>query len=305
MCSPTRASLLTGRNAHAVGMGAIAEWSCGFPGYEGQITHRAATLAEILRDQGYNTMCVGKWHLTPLEAMNAAGPMDQWPTGRGFERWYGFHGALGDQWYPEMFEDNHVVDPPLEPDAHLSEMLVDRTIQNIKDQKSIFPDRPFFMYLAFRACHWPHHVPESYLNKYRGRYTDGWDTIRQARYRRQKELGVIPDNTELTPRNPGVPEWESLNKDQQRFAARLMEAYAGFLEHTDAQVGRVLNFLKDNALFDNTLVVVISDNGATAEGGETGSVNHRRHVFIERKTIPPCRGCSAHHFRPFGNQIAV
>jgi arylsulfatase A-like enzyme len=285
MCSPTRASLLTGRNSHAVGMGAIAEWSCGFPGYEGQITHRAATLAEILRDQGYNTMCVGKWHLTPLEAMNAAGPMDQWPTGRGFERWYGFHGALGDQWYPEMFEDNHVVDAPLKTGAHLSEMLADRTIQNIKDQNSISPDRPFFMYLAFGACHWPHHVPASYLNKYKGRYADGWDVIRQARYRRQKELEIISETTELAPRNPGVPDWKSLKKDQQRFAARLMEAYAGFLEHTDAQIGRVLNFLKDAALFDNTLVVVISDNGATAEGGETGSVNHRRHVFIERETM--------------------
>jgi arylsulfatase A-like enzyme len=216
--------------------------------------------------------------------MNAAGPMDQWPTGRGFERWYGFHGALGDQWYPEIFEDNHVAEAPLEPRKHLSEMLVDRAIQNIKDQLSIAPDRPFFMYLAFGACHWPHHVPEPYLNKYRGHYTDGWDIIRQARYRRQKELGVICNNTELAPRNPGVPEWESLSKDQQEFAARLMESYSGFLDHTDAQIGRVLKFLKDTALFDNTLVVVISDNGATAEGGESGSVNHRRHIFIERET---------------------
>lgn len=284
MCSPTRASLLTGRNAHAVGMGAIAEWSCGFPGYEGQITHRAATLAEILRAEGYNTMCVGKWHLTPLEAMNAAGPMDQWPTGRGFERWYGFHGALGDQWYPEMFEDNHVAEAPLKPGSHLSEILVDRTIQNIKDQQSISPDKPFFMYLAFGACHWPHHVPKAYLENYRGRYSVGWDAIRQQRYRRQIEKGVIPENTQLAPRNPGVAQWETLDDDQRLFAARLMESYAGFLEHTDEQIGRVINFLEENDLFENTLVVVVSDNGATAEGGETGSVNHRRHIFIERET---------------------
>lgn len=284
MCSPTRASLLTGRNAHAVGMGAIAEWSCGFPGYEGQVTHRAATLAEILRDEGYNTMCVGKWHLTPLEAMNAAGPMNQWPTGRGFERWYGFHGALGDQWYPEMFEDNHVAEAPLAQDNHLSEILVERTIQNIKDQQSISPDKPFFMYLAFGACHWPHHVPQAYLEKYKGRYAEGWDDIRQKRYQRQKELGVIPASTELAPRNPGVAEWESMDLDQREFAARLMESYAGFLDHTDAQIGRVIGFLKENALYDNTLIVLISDNGATAEGGPTGSVNHRRHIFIERET---------------------
>jgi arylsulfatase A-like enzyme len=284
MCSPTRASLLTGRNSHRVGMGAIAEWSCGFPGYEGQITHRAATLAEILRDHGYNTMCVGKWHLTPLEAMNAAGPMDQWPTGRGFERWYGFHGALGDQWYPEMFEDNHVAEAPLEPGKHLSELLVDRAIQNIKDQQSVAPGKPFFMYLAFGACHWPHHVPRKFLDKYKERYAEGWDSIRLSRYNRQKETGIIPSNTELAPRNPGVPEWKSLSTDQQVFAARLMESYAGFLDHTDNQIGRMLNFLKDNGLFDNTLVVLISDNGATAEGGESGTVNHRRHVFIQRET---------------------
>ena len=284
MCSPTRACLITGRNSHAVGMGAIAEWSCGFPGYEGQITHKAATLAEILKENGYNTMCVGKWHLTPLESMNAAGPMDQWPTGRGFERWYGFHGAIMDQWYPEMYEDNHVTEAPLQPGSHLSEILVDRAIQNIRDQQSIAPEKPFFMYLAFAACHWPHQVPESYLNKYEGKYAEGWDVIRQKRYQRQKDLGVIPKSTLLAPRNPGVPEWENLDEDQRRFAAKLQESYAGMLEHTDDQIGRVLDFLNESGLRDNTLVVLISDNGATAEGGETGSVYHRRHIFIERET---------------------
>ncbi len=284
MCSPTRACLLTGRNSHAVGMGAIAEWSCGFPGYEGQISHRAATLAEILRDSGYNTMAVGKWHLTPLEAMNAAGPMDQWPTGRGFERWYGFHGALGDQWYPEMFEDNHVTEAPLQAGSHLSEMLAERAIQNLKDQQSITPDKPFFLYLAFGACHWPHHVPRAYLDKYAGRYDQGWDAVRAARYAHQQELGVIAADTQLAPRNPGVPAWDSLDADQRKIAARLQESYAAFLEHTDAQIGRVIDFLGENDLRRDTLIVLISDNGATAEGGPTGSVNHRRSIFIERET---------------------
>ncbi len=284
MCSPTRACLLTGRNAHAVGMGAIAEWSCGFPGYEGRISKRAATLAEILKDSGYNTMCVGKWHLAPLETMNAAGPMDQWPTGRGFERWFGFHGALGDQWYPELFEDNHVVDVTVQNPVHLSETLTDRAIGNIKDQRAAAPHRPFFLYLAYGACHWPHHVPEAHMRRYRGKYDAGWDVVRRARFERQKELGIVPPDTELVPRNPGVSAWDDLDADRRAFSARLMESYAAFVEHTDSEIGRVVDFLRQNNIFENTLIVFVSDNGATAEGGETGTVNHRGHVFIERET---------------------
>jgi arylsulfatase A-like enzyme len=173
MCSPTRACLLTGRNAHAVGVGSITEWATGFPGYRGRITKRAATLAEILRDRGYNCLAVGKWHLMPLAEATVAGPFQDWPLARGFERWYGFHGALTDQWHPELFEDNHPIEAPECPGRHLSEDLVDHAIAFIRDQQAAAPEKPFFLYLAFGACHWPHHAPQAYLEKYRGRFDRG------------------------------------------------------------------------------------------------------------------------------------
>jgi arylsulfatase A-like enzyme len=186
MCSPTRACLLTGRNAHAVGMGIIAEWASGFPGYRGRITRRAATLAEILKDHGYSTLAVGKWHLTALADSTAAGPFEDWPLGRGFERWYGFHGALTDHWHPELFEDNHTVEAPAGAGYHLSEDLVDHAIGYLRDQQAMAPERPAFLYLAFGACHWPHHVPRAYLERQRGRYDEGWDRLRERRLGRQQ-----------------------------------------------------------------------------------------------------------------------
>lgn len=284
MCSPTRACLLTGRNAHAVGMGIIAEWSTGFPGYRGRIARRAATLAEILRDHAYNTLAVGKWHLTPLAEATAPGPFGDWPLARGFDRWYGFHGALTDQWNPELFEDNHALDIARDG-YHLSEDLVDRAIAFVRDQQSVAPEKPFFLYLAFGACHWPHHVPRRHLDKYRARYDRGWDAIREERLARQKTLGVVPPSTALAPRNPGVAAWSALSADERRLFARLQEAYAAFLDHTDVQIGRLLAFLRTLGRFDDTLVVLLSDNGASPEGGATGAANERKHLAYEPETL--------------------
>lgn len=285
MCSPTRACLLTGRNAHAVGMGIIAEWSTGFPGYRGKITKRAATLAEVLRDHAYNTFAVGKWHLTPLPDATAAGPYDDWPTGRGFDRWYGFHGAMTDQWHPELFEDQHAIDPPARAGYHVSEDLADRAIAFVRDQQSVAPEKPFFLYLAFGACHWAHQVPQPYIARHRGRYDAGWDRIREARLARQKTLGIVPQDTALAPRNPGVEAWERLSPDARRVCARLQEIYAAFLEHADAQIGRLLGFLEALGRLDDTLIVLLSDNGASPEGGPIGSVNARRHLGYQPDTL--------------------
>lgn len=285
VCSPTRASLLTGRNPHAVGMGSIAEWATGFAGYQGRVSNRAATLAEMIRPHGYNCMAVGKWHLMPSFEATAAGPFHSWPLSRGFDRWYGFHGALTDQWHPELFEDNHAIDRPDRPGYHLSEDLVDRAKALVSDQQSAAPGKPFFLYLAFGACHWPLHVPRALIERYRHRYDDGWDAIRAARFARQRELGIIADDVELAPPNPGVRPWAALSTEERRLAARQMEVYAAFVEHTDVQVGRMLDHLEAMGLLEETAVVLLSDNGATPEGGQWGAVNGRKHLMSEPETL--------------------
>jgi arylsulfatase len=285
MCSPTRAALLTGRQPHAVGMGIIAEWSTGFPAYRGFVSPRAANLAEMLGPQGYSTFAVGKWHLMSMDDATAAGPFTHWPLRRGFDRWYGFHGALANSWYPELFEDNHAIDTPRQPGYHLSEDLVDRAIGFIRDQRSVTADRPFFLYLAFGAAHWPHHVPADFVEKYRGRFDAGWDAIREDRLARQKDQGIVPTETELAPRNPGVRAWEELSADERRLFARMQEVYAGFVDHTDAQVGRLVAYLESLGQLDNTLIVLISDNGASPEGGPVGAVNARKHLQYEPETL--------------------
>jgi arylsulfatase len=285
MCSPTRACLLTGRQSHAVGMGIIAEWITGYPGYQGRISKNAATLPEILRKHGYNTLAVGKWHVMPMAQATAAGPFEHWPLQRGFDRWYGFHGALVDHWNPELFEDNHVIERPSQPGYHLSEDLVDRSIQYIRDQKANAPGRPFFLYLAFGAAHWPHHVPAPFIEKYRGRYDTGWDAIREERLARQKAGGIVPPETELAPRNPGVTAWNDLPADRRRLFARMQEVYAAFVEHTDVQIGQLVSFLDTIGQLENTLIVLISDNGASPEGGAGGAVNTRKHTYYAPETL--------------------
>jgi arylsulfatase len=285
MCSPTRAALLTGRQHHAAGMGTIVEWSTGYPGYQGLVTKRAATLAEMLRPQGYNTHALGKWHLMRMTDATAAGPFDYWPLARGFDRYYGFLSSLTDHWNPELFCDNHPISKPQRPDYHLSEDLIDKSIEFIRDQQCAAPGKPFFSYVALGACHSPHHVPQRYIDRYKGRYDQGWDETRKQWFARQLELGVVPPGTELTPRNPEVRAWADLSADERRVCARMQEVFAGFLEHTDEQVGRLVDHLEQTGALDNTLFVVMSDNGASDEGGDLGNVNIRKHYAFVEETI--------------------
>jgi arylsulfatase A-like enzyme len=283
MCSPTRACLLTGRNSHSVGVGIIAEWSSGFPGYSGQLSNRAATVPEVLAPHAYSSYAIGKWHLTNIADYGAAGPHDNWPIGKGFNRWYGFHGALTDQWNPELCQDNRPIQLQKPEQYHLSTDLVDHALSDVRDHVSSAHGRPFFVYLAFGACHWPHHVPQDYIDRYKGRYDGGWDGIRAERLKKQLRLGVVPPNTTLAPLNPGVEPWEALPADHKKLFARLQETYAGFLEHTDHEIGRLVDHLDAIGQLDNTLIVLLSDNGASAEGGPTGAINLRKHMVYEKE----------------------
>ncbi|MFD9271615.1 arylsulfatase [Streptomyces goshikiensis] len=275
LCSPSRSCIITGRNHHANGMAAITELATGYPGYDGQIPFGNGFLSEMLLQHGYNTYMVGKWHLMPSEHESAAGPYDRWPLGRGFERFYGFLGGDTSQWYPDLVYDNHQVEPPATPQEgyHLTEDLVERAMSFIADAKQVAPDKPFFLNLCPGATHAPHHVPKEWADRYRGRFDEGWDAYREQTFARQKQLGVVPADARLSPRDPDVPTWESLSPDARRLAARMMEVYAGFLSHTDHHLGRLVDFLKETGEFDNTLIMVVSDNGASAEGGVTGTTN--------------------------------
>ena len=277
MCSPSRACLMTGRNAHHVGMGIISEWCLGYPGYRGYISENAATIAELLRDQDYATWLVGKWHLTPKGDLNATGPFNHWPLGRGFDRWYGFHTSFADHWHPELTEDNRYLDAPSGSDYFLTTDMTDNAVRLIREHASTGGDRPFFLYAAPGACHWPHHAPAQAIAEFRGRYDGGWEAVRQARLEKQKKLGVVPENTQLPPLNPDVLDWNDLTDVQRKFAARLQEAYAAFLHHTDAEFGRVIAALEETGRLENTIIVCLSDNGASPEGGAVGNLDNRKH----------------------------
>ncbi len=278
LCSPTRAALLTGRNHHTVGMRSVANFDTGYPHMRGHITNHAATAAEVLRDQGYTTFALGKWHLCQMENASAAGPYDQWPCQRGFDRFYGFLDGETDQFHPELVYDNHAVTPPATPEQgyHLSEDLVDHAIGFVHDTTSIRPDRPWFMYLAFGATHAPHQAPAAYLDKYRGRYDEGWDAVRQRWFARQLELGLLPSDTELAPRNEGVEAWDEMPETHRQLAARLQEAFAAFLDHTDDQIGRLVDELESLGQLDDTLIFLLSDNGASQEGGPFGVLHEMK-----------------------------
>lgn len=280
LCSPTRASLLTGRSHHMAGMRNLANFRTGFPNMLGHVSWHTATLAEVLRDEGYTTFALGKWHLAPMEDCSAAGPFTHWPLGRGFDRFYGFLEGETDQFHPELVCDNHPIQPPAGPDDgyHLSEDLVDQALRMIADAKGVRPDRPFFTYLAFGATHAPHQAPPSYLHKYRGAFDEGWDVVRRRWFDRQLELGVIPAPTQLSPLNPGVRPWAELSEDERALAARLQEAFAAFLDHTDDQIGRLVDGLRRLGQLDNTLLVFLADNGASQEGGPFG-VMHEMKFF--------------------------
>ncbi len=297
LCSPTRACLLTGRNHTTAGMACIAEATTGFPNSNGHIPFECATLAEVLVEQGYNTSMLGKWHLCPEDEMHLASNKRNWPVGRGFERYYGFLGGETNQWYPALVYDNHPVEQPKTPEEgyHLTEDITRRAIEFIQDAKQINPDKPFFMYYCPGATHAPHHAPKEWIETYRGKFDMGYERYRELVLARQKQMGIVPENTELPSINPiGTPEtrtgpygkpypeldtvrpWESLTEDEKKLFCRMAEVYAGFLSHTDAQIGRLIDFLEESGELENTLIVLVSDNGASAEGGPNGSVNENK-----------------------------
>ena len=290
LCSPTRACLLTGRNHHAVGVRSISNFDTGFPHMRGYITPHAATIAEILRENGYATFMSGKWHLAPMAQASAAGPFDHWPLQRGFNRYYGFMDGETDQFYPQLTCDNHPIDPPKGPEDgyHVTEDLVDKSIEFIRDHKSVYPEQPFFLYLAFGATHAPHQAPKEFVDKYKGRFDAGWDIIREQWHKKQLEMGLIPPGTKLAPLNPGVgiypgvEPWDSLTDKEKRFALKLQEAFAGFLDHTDHHIGRLLSFLDEMHISDDTMIILLSDNGAAPLGGRIGVM----HEFKGFNRIP-------------------
>ena len=275
LCSPTRAALLTGRNHHTVGMGRIADFGSGFPGYNALMPPSAGTLAEVLVRRGYATYLVGKWHLAPPAEMQMGASREHWPLSRGFERFYGFMGGETDQYVPDLVYDNHQIDPPRTPEEgyHLTEDLADRAMLFVDDLRAAHPAKPWLLWFAPGACHAPHQVPAVWSDRYRGRFDDGWDAWRERVFARQVAEGIVPAHTRLSERPHWVPAWDSLGADERRLYARMMEVYAGFLTHTDAQVGRLVAHLERTGELDRTIVVVMSDNGASAEGGPQGSFN--------------------------------
>ena len=275
LCSPTRAALLTGRNHHSAHTGVIIEQATGFPGYDSLMGKDTATIAEILKQHGWNTGWFGKNHNVPDWQSSQAGPFDLWPTALGFEHFYGFVGAETNQWRPAVFEGTKPVEPYLgNPDYNFDYDMADQTIQWIRNLKAVAPDRPFFLYYAPGATHSPHHPKKEWIAKYKGKFGQGWDKVREETLARQKRLGIVPANTLLTKRPEGIPAWDSLNAKQKQLYAYMMEIYAGYLEQTDYNVGRVLDAIGQLGQLDNTLVFyIVGDNGASAEGRLTGVLN--------------------------------
>ena len=276
LCSPTRQALLTGRNHHTVGMGGITEIATSAPGYNSIRPNTCAPLAEILKLNGYSTAQFGKCHEVPVWETSPMGPFQGWPTGSGFEYFYGFIGGEAHQYYPAIYEGTVPVEPEKTPEEgyHLTEDLADKAIKWARQQKSLMGDKPFFMYFAPGATHAPHHVPAEWADKYKGEFDDGWDALREKTFARQKELRVIPSDAQLTPRHEEIPAWEEMPDELKPVLRRQMEIYAGFLEHTDHHVGRLLDALEDLEILDNTLVYyIIGDNGASAEGTLHGTFN--------------------------------
>ncbi len=294
LCSPTRSCLLTGRNATSNGMACISEFASGYPNANGRIPFENAMIPQVLADEGYSTYHVGKWHLTPDYDNHAAGSRRQWPLGRGFERFYGFLGGETNQWYPLLIQDNQSIDQPYMPEEgyHFSKDITDRALQYIRDGDAVAPDKPWFLYFAPGAGHAPHHVPKEWADKYKGQFDMGYEKYREETLKRQIDMGLIPEGTELPPLNPyadakgpnGEPwpeqdlvrPWDSLSDDEKQVFSRMAEVFAGFVSHCDHQIGRLLDYLEETGQLDNTLIVVVSDNGASGEGGPNGTVNEMK-----------------------------
>lgn len=274
ICSPTRASLLTGRNPHAVGMGALVDTPSGYPGYTGVIPPETATIAQTLRMNGYSTAMFGKHHNTPAQETSAAGPFDRWPTGLGFDYFFGFMGGDVDQWHPNLFRGTNRVDDGGGPQDILDKRLADDAISWIHNQKAATPDRPFFVYYATGTLHAPHQAPPEWIARFDGQFTQGWDKMREESYHRQLAMGIIPPNTQLTRRPPEIPAWKSLSADQKAYAVKSMQAAAAALAYQDYQTGRLLDELERMGELGKTLVMFIEgDNGASGEGGAIGTLN--------------------------------
>jgi arylsulfatase len=294
LCSPTRSCLLTGRNHTMNGMACITEGATGFPSSNGHVPFENAMIPAVLGQQGYSTFMVGKWHLTAGDEMNLGSAKDHWPLGRGFERYYGFLGAETNQWYPSLTYDNHPVEQPKSPEEgyHFTEDITDRALGFIRDLKAVAPEKPFFLYYAPGACHAPHHAPKEWIERYRGWFDTGYEKAREQTLEREKKLGIVPEDTQLPPINPiGTPEtrkgpagqpfpevdytkpWDTLSDGEKRLFSHMAEVYAGFMSHADYHIGRILDYLEDTGELENTLVIVVSDNGASGEGGPDGSVN--------------------------------
>ena len=246
LCSPTRTCIITGRNHHSNAMGSISEWSTGYPGYDGRMLPHHGFLSEILNEQGYNTFALGKWHLSVSTEEHAAGPYDTWPLRRGFERYYGFLPGETDQYYPDLVYDNHSVSAPAGPEDgyHLSKDLTDKAIQFIGDAHMVSPEKPFFLYFCPGAGHAPHHIMKEEADKFKGKFDMGWDKYREVVFANQKKLGMFSEDTVISPRDPDVPEWDSLSDDEKKLYTRMMEVFAGFVSYTDHQFERILDFLE-------------------------------------------------------------
>ncbi|AOF94534.1 arylsulfatase [Sphingobium sp. RAC03] len=288
LCSPTRASLLTGRNPHNVNMGNVANIPTGYEGYTSVIPKTAATIAQILKAGGYNTAMLGKGHITPEWEMSPAGPFDRWPTGLGFEYFYGFLSADASLWNPNLVENEKPVDQPDDPDYHFEKDIATHAIDWLQAQHVSAPDKPFFLYYAPGAAHTPHHAPKEWLEKFRGQFDKGWDKVREESFERQKAMGLIPIDSVLSPRPDSLPAWDSLDAAHKKVAARLMEAFAATVAYSDYQTGRVIQNLRDRGQLDNTMVIFIEgDNGSSAEGGlnglafEQSSITGRKESFAE------------------------
>ncbi|NNE72846.1 MAG: arylsulfatase [Acidimicrobiales bacterium] len=282
VCSPTRACILTGRNHHRVGMGMLPDMPVNYFAYRGQFPDSAGTIAEVLRDQGYSTTCIGKWHLVPRD-QRATGPFDMWPTGVGFERYYGFLNGETNQWTPNLIRDQNHVEPPATPDEgyHLDADLADEAISQLRTLRLLNPDRPFLLWYATGSPHAPHQAPPEWIDRYAGRFDDGWDVWREQTFARQKKLGVVPADAELSERPEWVDAWSDIDPERQRLYARMMEVFAGFLSHTDHHIGRLLDHLDETGQAENTIVMLVSDNGCSAEGGPNGSWNQLRHYITD------------------------
>jgi arylsulfatase A-like enzyme len=277
LCSPTRQALLTGRNHHTVGMGGITEIATSAPGYNSILPNTCSPLARTLKLNGYSTSQFGKCHEVPVWQTSPMGPFDAWPTGGGgFEYYYGFIGGETNQWYPALYEGTTPIEPEKTPEEgyHLTEDMTTKAIKWIRQEKALMPDKPFFTYFAPGATHAPHHVPREWADKYKGKFDQGWDKLREETFARQKELGVVPQDCQLTTRHPEIPAWDSISPVMKEVLARQMEVYAGFMEHTDHHVGRLVDSLEDAGILDDTLIyLIIGDNGASAEGSLQGCFN--------------------------------